>query len=161
MTNAVDRLQVPGQQREEALKRFYRQMAAWGMAVPQVEPLVMDFGLGDFDRAGLIEYWLANETQAGYCGKYLFTFDGQRCPAHSHRVKHETFYPLQGRFRVTLDGRTMTLVPGQVLPIAPGRVHTFEGDGNALLLELSTPCDVADNQFQDPRVMDWLRRCVR
>ena len=38
----------------------------------------------EFDRVGLIEFWIANEKEAGYCGKYLFAFDGQQCPAHSH-----------------------------------------------------------------------------
>ena len=124
--------------------------------MPPVEPLVFDFGLGQFDRVGLIEYWIANEVEAGYCGKYLFVFNGQQCPAHSHRVKHETFFVIRGCLNVTLDGRAMTLHPGEVLPISPGQVHSFCGEGNSLLLELSMPCDVCDNYFEDPRIMAWL-----
>ena len=139
---------------------FQRQIAEWGMNMPPVDPLVLDFGLNDFDRVGLIEYWLANEVKAGYCGKYLFVFDGQQCPAHSHRVKHETFCATQGRLKVTLDGRELILDPGQVLPIAPGHVHTFAGVGNAILLELSMPCDPSDNVFVDPRIDSWLRRAL-
>jgi len=153
-------ISVTGPQAERALAAFQKQMAAWGLATPPAQPLVLDFGLGQFDRVGLIEYWIANEVEAGYCGKYLFVFDGQQCPAHSHRLKHETFFPVRGTLKVMLDGQPRTLGPGQVLPISPGHVHSFEGQGNALLLELSMPCQVSDNCFENPRIMEWLRRGV-
>jgi D-lyxose ketol-isomerase len=147
-----------GSQADQALAAFHRQMEAWGLALPPAAPLVLDFGLGQFDRVGLIEYWIANEVEAGYCGKYLFVFDGQQCPAHSHRVKHETFFPIRGSLRVTMDGQQRRLGPGEVLPVPPGHVHSFEGDGNSLLLELSMPCQVSDNCFEDPRIIEWLKR---
>ena len=100
---------VTGPLREQALTRCARQLAAWGVALPPVEPLVLDFGLGDFERTGLIEYWIANEAQAGYCGKYLFVFDGQTCPAHRHGKKHETFFLVKGQLRVVADGQARTL----------------------------------------------------
>ncbi len=151
-------ISIAGPRAENALAEFRRQMEAWQIALPPAEPLVLDFGLGEFDRVGLIEYWIANEQQAGYCGKYLFVFDGQQCPAHSHRTKHETFFLLRGCLKVEMDGRSLTLRPGEVLPVPPGRVHSFEGQGNSLLLELSMPCEVSDNRFEDPRIMEWLRR---
>jgi D-lyxose ketol-isomerase len=138
------------------LEMFHRQVEAWGIALPPFNPLVLDFGLGQFDRVGLIEYWIANELEAGYCGKYLFVFDGQECPAHSHRVKHETFFVVHGCFEVVLDGRRLTLHPGEVLAVLPGHMHSFQGQGNALLLELSMPCHVSDNCFVDPRTTAWL-----
>jgi D-lyxose ketol-isomerase len=146
-----------GLEKRLPLETFQQQIEAWNIAMPPVEPLVLDFGLGQFDRVGLIEYWIANEMQAGYCGKYLFVFDGQECPLHSHRTKHETFFLVRGRLDVTLDGRSLTLDPGGVLPVPPGHVHSFRGQGNALLLELSMPCEVRDNCFEDPRIMDWLK----
>jgi len=149
---------LSGPEAERALAAFGRQVASWGLAMPPVKPLVLDFGLGQFERVGLIEHWISNETEAGYCGKYLFVFDGQQCPAHSHRTKHETFFLVRGRLKVTLDGEPIVLQPGQVLPIRPGHVHSFEGEGNALLLELSMPCHVSDNYFENPAIMNWLRR---
>lgn len=146
-----------GEKTDHVLETFHRQMNAWGLSLPPVEPLVLDFGLGQFDRVGLIEYWIANELEAGYCGKYLFVFDGQKCPSHSHRVKHETFFVIHGSLEVVLDGERLVLQPGQVLPVPPGRVHSFQGNGNSLLLELSMPCHVSDNVFEDPRTMDWLK----
>jgi D-lyxose ketol-isomerase len=149
-----------GPRADRALEDFRRQMAAWGLATPPAEPLVLDFGLGEFDRVGLIECWIANEVEASYCGKYLFVFDGQECPAHAHRTKHETFFPIRGSLDVLLDGRRLVLEPGQLLPIAPGHVHSFRGRGNALLLELSMPCQVSDNRFENSRIMEWLGRAA-
>ena len=145
-------ISVHGPVRDDALARCTDQLAAWQVALPPVEPLVLDFGLGDFDRTGLIEYWIANELDAGYCGKYLFVFDGQTCPTHHHRQKMETFFVVQGRMRVSLGARELELGPGDVLPIRPGQPHSFTGIGPALMLELSKPCVVADNVFADPAI---------
>jgi D-lyxose ketol-isomerase len=153
-------LSFAGAEAERALVAFRQQMDAWQIATPPVPPVVLDFGLGQFDHVGLIEYWIANEIDAGYCGKYLFVFDGQQCPAHSHRTKHETFFTVRGRLRVVLDGKPVILDAGQVLAVAPGHVHSFQGEGNSLLLELSMPCQVSDNFFEDPRIMEWLKRSI-
>lgn len=142
-------ISVRGPLRDDALARCAEHLAAWQIALPPVEPLVLDFGLGDFERIGLIEYWIANELEAGYCGKYLFVFDGQTCPTHHHREKMETFFVVQGRMRVSLGDRELELGPGDVLPIRPGQRHSFTGVGPALMLELSKPCVVADNVFAD------------
>jgi D-lyxose ketol-isomerase len=150
------KISLRGQDAEIPLEKFRLQAEAWGVSLPHVEPLVLDFGLGRFDRVGLIEYWIANEIAAGYCGKYLFVFDGQECPAHRHRVKHETFFLLHGRLEVTRDGKSLRLNPGEALSVPPGNVHSFRGAGNSLLLELSMPCRVNDNQFEDARTMAWL-----
>lgn len=147
-----------GDSADAAMAAFHRQIGLWSVALPPVEPLVLDFGLGRFDRVGLIEYWIANELDAGYCGKYLFVFDKQQCPAHSHRVKHETFHVVRGCLGVTLEGRSIMLRSGQTLPVPPGQVHSFQGDGGScLLLELSMPCDIRDNYFEDPQIAAWLR----
>jgi D-lyxose ketol-isomerase len=151
-------ISLTGARAETALRDFRRQMDAWGLAAPPAEPLVLDFGLAEFDRVGLIEVWIANEKGAGYCGKYLFVLDGQQCPMHSHRTKHETFFLLRGCLKVQMNGQSLTLRPGDVLPVPPGCVHSFQGEGNSLLLELSMPCDVSDNRFEDPQIRDWLRQ---
>ena len=92
-------ISLSGQQREMILASFLQQIEEWQIALPPVEPLVLDFGLGDFSKYGLIEYWIANEMRAGYCGKYLFLFDGQTCPLHRHTGKHETFFVVKGRMQ--------------------------------------------------------------
>lgn len=133
----------------QALARFQKQMKGWDITMPPVKPLVLDFGLGTFDQIGLIEYWIANENKAGYCGKYLFVFDGQTCPEHQHRQKHETFFVIKGQVRMHFGRRVLTMQAGDTLPVPPGRKHSFTGIGPALLLELSTPCEIDDNYFSD------------
>jgi mannose-6-phosphate isomerase-like protein (cupin superfamily) len=145
-------ISVRGAPRDAALQACGRQIGEWGVALPPVEPLVLDFGLGEFESTGLIEYWIANEAGAGYCGKYLFVFDGQTCPEHRHVTKHETFFVVKGRARMLCDGRVTEMTEGEVLPVPPGRPHSFTGIGPALLLELSTPCEISDNRFEDPRI---------
>jgi D-lyxose ketol-isomerase len=145
-------ISISGDARAAALARFQQQVAQWGLVLPPVKPLVLDFGLGDFERVGLIEYWIANETAAGYCGKYLFVFKGQTCPRHRHRVKHETFFLLEGRLEVEFDGTIRILERGGVLPIAPHHYHRFTGLEPSLLLELSMPCAIEDNEFEDTRI---------
>ncbi len=145
-------ISLQGAGARRALAAFHQQMRAWGVALPRVRPLVLDFGLRDFARRGLIELWIANETRAGYCGKYLFLSDGQTCPRHRHARKHETFFVVRGRVRMTCGGRSRVMKEGDVLPVPPGRFHTFTGVGPALLLELSTPCRIEDNDFADPAI---------
>ena len=156
--DAAMSMQLAEPARTQAIRSCEAQCRAWGVALPDVEPLVLDFGLGEFERVGLIEYWLANEERAGYCGKFLFCFADQCCPVHHHRLKHETFHVLAGEFDVALDGRTTRMSPGQVQPIDPPKPHGFQAvQGPAMLLELSMPCDVSDNYFKDTRIDAWLQ----
>jgi len=134
------------------LPRFLAQVRAWNLALPEITPLILDFGLGNFEKTGLIEYWIANEVRAGYCAKYLFVFDGQCCPMHRHAHKHETFFIIQGELEVTYGDSVRRLKPGETLPIVPGRFHGFRGVGPSLLLEVSQPCIVEDNEFMDPAI---------
>lgn len=161
MNEQGDKLQIQGQERKDSLRRFSQQMKQWELAMPPVEPLVMDFGQGDFDRVGLIEYWIANELEVGYCGKYLFLFDGQQCPFHGHKQKHETFFVVKGKVKMVVGGKEQIMNQGDVLAMPPGDVHSFTGIGNALILEISTPCLVSDNEFQEPKIAEWLKNNLK
>jgi D-lyxose ketol-isomerase len=135
-----------------AVDSLRAQAKAWTMGLPPAEPLVLDFGLGDFPRFGLIECWIANEAEAGYAAKYLFVLDGQTCPAHLHRRKHETFFVVRGEVVMFFDEAEHHLRPGDAVAIEPGKYHRFTGLGPALLLEVSTPCTIDDNFFQNPAI---------
>jgi len=150
--NKADVIAVNGPARQDALRECHAQLAAWQLAMPSHEPLVSDFGLAEFRRTGLIEYWVANEMEAGYCGKFLFVFDGQTCPMHWHKEKHETFFIVRGQVEMDFDGSIRRMRPGDCLPVPPGRPHRFTGKGPALLLEVSKPCLVDDNVFEDPDI---------
>jgi len=146
------RYQLKGAQRQQALKKCLAKIKDWGLTMPTREVLVSDWELGEFEKTGLIEFWIANEEDAGYCGKFLFVFDGQTCPLHHHATKHETFFVLKGRVRMTVDGQTRIMKEGEVLTMPPGTEHSFTGLGDALLIEVSMPCMLEDNFFADKRI---------
>ena len=145
-------IEVTGTLRDDALKRFQKQIQQWQLAMPSAEPLVLDFGLGRFHEVGLIEYWIANEIEAGYCGKFLFVFDGQRCPMHQHQEKHETFFIVKGQVKMTFNGQDRIMSPGDTLPVSTENPHSFIGQGNALILEVSKPCMIDDNYFANTNI---------
>jgi mannose-6-phosphate isomerase-like protein (cupin superfamily) len=144
---------LTGPTKDEAIKKFTEKILLWQISIPNTELLVLDFGLGEFYKTGLIECWITNEIKAGYCGKFLFVFEGQTCPLHQHRTKHETFYILKGQVNMTFDSRTFPMKPGDVLPVPSGKLHSFTGlNDSALLIEISKPCIVDDNGFADRRI---------
>lgn len=152
MCDKLNNIELCGEAREKTLEEFNRQMKQWDMAMPHVTPYVLDFELGDFKRIGLIEYWIANEKAAGYCGKYLFVFDSQTCPAHSHREKHETFFVVHGSVRISYDDKEQIMSAGDTLVMDVNVTHSFIGIGPALLLEISKPCIVSDNYFVNTKI---------
>ena len=142
-----------GEERQRAIERCQEVLRGWGLTMPAFDPLVLDFGLGCFHEIGEIEYWIANEEAAGYCGKFLFLFEGQRCPSHRHAAKDETFYIVRGEVEMTVEGETRRMRPGDTLKLAPGREHTFAAVGGpALVLEVSLPSVPGDNFFADERI---------
>jgi quercetin dioxygenase-like cupin family protein len=141
--------QLRGEPRQRAIARCLETIHGWGLTMPAVQPLVLDFGLGRFDEIGEIEFWVANEEEAGYCGKFLFVNEGQTCPYHIHSLKHETFFVLKGTVRMVVDGAERTLQEGDLLVMPPGLRHSFTGVGPALLLEVSMPSRRNDNFFED------------
>jgi mannose-6-phosphate isomerase-like protein (cupin superfamily) len=143
---------LTGKERDHAVADFKECLDKWQLYMPPAEAIVEDFGLGNFRKVGLIECWIANETRAGYCGKFLFVFDGQQCPEHHHRAKHETFHIVRGKVQMSLDGEIRIMSPGDVLAIPPGQRHSFQGIGPTLLLEISQPCFLDDNYFSDTRI---------
>lgn len=143
---------LSGPAAESAVQAMRDQVSAWGLTLPPTEPFVCDFGLGRFKEIGEIETWIANETDAGYCGKFLFVGDGQTCPLHRHATKHETFYIVKGRVRMAFGDEVTTMTEGDVLAVEPGVRHSFTGIGPALLLEVSMPCVIDDNEFSNPAI---------
>ena len=91
------KIEVGEKDKETILKRAEERIRDWGLEMPKVfSPLVLDFGLGNFSKTGHIEYWIVNNEKEGYCGKFIFMFKGQTCPAHYHKKKHETFMVIKG-----------------------------------------------------------------
>ena len=149
-----DDVELQGREREEALARIREQIKAWGLTMPDVAPLPLHFGLNRFSEIGETEFWIANEADLGYCGKFLFVFDGQTCPYHYHRMKHETFFVVKGKIRMKMGEEERVMCEGDLLAMPPGTGHSFTGIGPALILEVSMPSILRDNFFADKRIGD-------
>jgi mannose-6-phosphate isomerase-like protein (cupin superfamily) len=147
-------VELQGPEREEALAAIQQQLTAWGLTMPPVTPLPLHFGLNRFREIGETEFWIANDPALGYCGKFLFVFDGQTCPFHHHRVKHETFFIVKGALRMKTDGGERLMREGDLLAMLPGVGHSFTGVGPALVLEVSMPSTEGDNFFEDRAIGD-------
>jgi mannose-6-phosphate isomerase-like protein (cupin superfamily) len=147
-------LELQGSERHKALAEIHKQISEWRLTMPAVTPLPLHFGLHRFKQTGETEFWIANETRHGYCGKFLFVFDGQTCPYHHHRKKHETFFVMKGTLKLNIAGKESLLHEGQSLAIPPGTGHSFTGVGPALLLEVSMPSILHDNFFDDTQIGD-------
>lgn len=149
-----DKVELSGTERENAIAAIQEQIAAWGLTMPLVPPLPLHFGLNRFREIGETEFWVANDEQHGYCGKFLFLFDGQTCPYHQHQIKHETFFVLKGSIRMKLKDEQRVMRQGEFLGMPPGTGHSFTGLGPALVLEVSMPSILKDSFFADHNIGD-------
>lgn len=149
-----DLVELQGDERENVIDAINSQIAEWRLSMPPVEPLALHFGLGRFMEIGETEYWIANDEENGYCGKYLFVFDGQTCPYHSHKIKHETFFIVKGAVRMRMGEDELLMNKGDVLAMPPGTGHSFTGIGPALVLEISMPSLLQDSFFSDKNIGD-------
>ncbi|NOZ22473.1 MAG: cupin domain-containing protein [Planctomycetes bacterium] len=149
-----DTVELSGTEKAGVVAKCLARIREWGLTMPDVEPLALHFGLGRFEEVGEIEFWIANETDEGYCGKFLFVFDGQTCPYHHHAKKHETFYIVKGKVRMRIGDDEREMAEGDHLAMPPNTGHSFTGIGDALLLEVSSPSVLLDNFFEDKNIGD-------
>jgi mannose-6-phosphate isomerase-like protein (cupin superfamily) len=147
-----DNVMLSGAAADEAVAKLQAQLREWGLTMPPVEAMPMHFGLNDFYTIGETEFWVANEVELGYCGKFLFVFDGQTCPFHRHAMKHETFFIVKGSLVMKLDDGEKIMQEGDLLAMPPGVGHSFTGIGPCLILEVSMPSILNDNFFADTRI---------
>lgn len=145
--------EIKAGEREKALSDAEKVIDSWGLAMPSETPLTPHFGLGDFYNTGEIEYLIINNEDKGYCGKYIFLFQNQRCPCHRHDTKDETFFIVKGIVSMTADERTFEMKAGDTFRMLAGVKHTFMAAGGpALVLEVSQPSRLDDNFFEDKRI---------
>jgi D-lyxose ketol-isomerase len=167
--------------KRSAINQAYREAVAcfgrhgWALP-PQPRWDITDFGLGDFDRNGLVLVNLADELE--YCEKLMFARRGQATPCHTHGRKKEdiicragelmmrlwpqkpspgTTLPksfsarIDGRAAVVRTGEDLQLEAGSRVTLVPGVWHTFwPSSAECIIGEVSTRNDdVGDNLFLD------------
>ena len=137
---------------------------------------VTDFGLGDWERYGLILINLADEME--YCEKLMFARAGMETPPHAHAKKKEDIVARRGTLRITLwktrllsaegtvkfklngepqelpSGSTIDLPSGHRITLVPGLYHAFVPVTEFCVIgEVSTANDdLNDNFFVNPDV---------
>jgi D-lyxose ketol-isomerase len=162
-----------------AVRRAQAAFQASGWALPP-EPRwdVTDFGLGNFEKLGLVLVNLAEEPE--YCEKLMFSARKQVTPLHTHGVKKEDIICRSGRLTLKLwsdhpercaksapvstrrngkpytarNGEPFTIDAGERVTLVPGVYHAFWGEeGGCVIGEVSTANnDTTDNFFVDPDI---------
>lgn len=145
---------------------------AHGWALPP-EPRwdVTDFGLGDWQRFGLVLVNLAEESE--YCEKLMYARRGMQTPAHWHRRKKEDiiarwgslsvqvwsveesfFVSINGKRLEVASGHCLVLNAGERITLVPGIEHAFEPASDEVIIgEVSTANDdLHDNFFRDANI---------
>jgi hypothetical protein len=168
-----DAREVPMKRSEinAAVRQAARAFARHGWALPPRPRWdVTDFGLGDFERFGLVLVNLAEEGE--YCEKIMYARRGQVTPEHHHRSKKEDIICRWGRLAVHIhgdspaqlkvNGEPREVPPGDTLVLDAGArvtltrnvAHSFWPESDyALIGEVSTANDdLHDNFFADPEV---------
>lgn len=131
---------------------------------------VTDFGLGDWQRFGLVLINLANEPE--YCEKLMYARAGMATPAHCHRKKKEDIIARWGELSVTVwpqhpntstssftvtvcgqprlvqPGETIILKAGERITLVPGVYHQFQpATSQCIIGEVSTANDDLHDNF--------------
>ncbi len=144
--------ELTGKERENALKHCKEAFNSWGLTMPEVQPYPLHFGLNNFKEIGEIELDINNNVEEGYCGKFIFVTEGQTCPFHFHRIKHETFYLVKGKMELETDNDLFMMKQGDIYIMDRNVKHRFTGVEDSLVLECSKPDIITDSIFVDERI---------
>ena len=165
------------------INRAYREAKAcfeknnWQLP-PEPRWDISDFGLGEFDKTGLVLVNLAEEAE--YCEKLMYCRNNQVTPLHTHAKKKEDIICRQGRlamelwarhpettpkgksFRLKRNGKEFEVHSGDVavleagerVTLTPGIYHAFWGASEECVIgEVSTANDdVNDNYFVNSEI---------
>jgi N-acetylneuraminate synthase len=148
----ISKLALQGEEKKKILEKINRIVAGWKLKLPDVTADALHFGFNDFARIGETEFNINNNVEEGYCGKFMFMFKGQTCPLHHHRIKHETFFIVQGQIEMILGGKKIILNQGDRLIVDRKVKHMFTAMKNSLILESSKPDLVDDSIFDDQEI---------
>ena len=82
------------------------------------------------------EEWIVNNSL--YCGKILNLKKGFQSSLHFHKNKHETFYLLEGKVLMEVEGNKKIMKAGDVQTLEPKTKHRFTPIVDSKIIEFST-----------------------
>jgi len=139
---------------------------------------VTDFGLGQFEKFGLVLINLAEEAE--YCEKLMYAKKGMTTPCHTHKKKKEDIIVRNGKlavqvwkgipsestpgdmFSIKINGIKEQVYSGDIISLESGQRVTLEPDIYHEFYPVSDECiigevstfndDIHDNFFIDPDI---------
>ena len=151
-TEILEKLSLQGNDKEQIVEKIKSVVKSWGLKLPDVPADPLHFGYNNFSVIGETEFNINNNTEQGYCGKFMFLFEGQTCPMHHHRIKHETFFIVKGKVSMVLSRKVHILKQGDILLVNQFAKHKFTALEDSLILESSKPDLVDDSIFEDQMI---------
>lgn len=83
------------------------------------------------------EDWL--QVTNNYMFKLLNVFKGKTLLNHYHNIKEETFYIMEGKGIIIINGEKQTINKGDYIHIPPGTRHQITAFEDLIIVEVSTP----------------------
>ena len=109
-----------------------------------VEPTILASGEVIYELIGGGD----REEDANHSLAFVELDEGKSTEPHFHEESEETYYVLQGRGEVTVDGEAFQLARGQACLIQPGEVHEITGlEGGLRFLAVSVPAWTPDDSY--------------
>lgn len=96
--------------------------------------------------------YLTNGTSNVDFGVVVIT-PGESHPCHKHIFQEESFFALEGRCDVWVDGKLVVLEAGDYLVCAPGEAHFFHNTSNASFKSVFVKAPRLDEK--DSVYIDW------
>lgn len=89
-------------------------------------------------------------TDPGHSLARIVIPPGKSSSPHYHKISRETYYILEGRGEMEVDGKKYTLHPGQACLIEPGEVHQIfnQSLNDLVFLAVCVPAWVPEDSFE-------------
>lgn len=105
------------------------------------------YGMEHFRHYGCTLISIINRE---YCKKILVVLPGQTNPAHTHKIKEETFQVLNGSLDLTVEDKTYHLNPGEIFTVEKTKLHSFTSVEGCVFEEISSTHYRNDSFYADP-----------
>jgi quercetin dioxygenase-like cupin family protein len=113
------------------------------------------YGIDNFDESGAT---IINCINREYCKKLIVMLEGQKHPAHIHKLKEETFHVLYGDMNIKVNGIEKEYMPGDIVLVERESVHSFSTKNGVIFEEISTTNFINDSYYEDEKIIKNKKR---